>query len=173
MSHIIKAAQFAAEAHRGQTRKYTRRPYIEHPARVAARVMMLPRVTEDTVCAAWMHDVLEDCPGVEIPAIFPPWCYNIIKELTNPSKEYPHLSRSERKAMDRNHLRNVSYWARVIKLVDRIDNVRDMRQAPSDFRQMYMHESELLREALVVPFDRLIEDLTDELQQAIDEAAWL
>lgn len=63
---IIQAAQFAAQAHQGQARKYTGRPYIEHPGRVAARVMVLRDVAEPVVCAAWMHDVLEDCPGFDM-----------------------------------------------------------------------------------------------------------
>ena len=41
MNLIIKAAQFAKYAHEGQVRKYTGRPYVEHPMRVAGEVSML------------------------------------------------------------------------------------------------------------------------------------
>ena len=34
---ILRAARFARDAHGDQRRKYNDRPYIEHPARVAAR----------------------------------------------------------------------------------------------------------------------------------------
>ena len=173
MSKIVQAAQFAAEAHRGQTRKYTQRPYIEHPMRVAGRVMTLPHVDEDVVCAAWMHDVLEDCPGFGIPAIFSPRCHRMVIALTNLSKRFPEMNRGERKAMDRDHLRNCEHWVKTIKLVDRIDNIRDIGQAPSDFRITYLEESDLLNEALRVPGNDLLQQLHDELQQTIDEAAWI
>ncbi len=169
---IIQAAQFAAKAHAGIKRKYTGRPYIEHPARVAGRVMTIPHVTEDVVAAAWMHDVLEDT-DLEIPAIFSPWCYHLVVELTNPSKKHPHLPRAERKAMDREYLRQGTHWAKVIKIIDRIDNLRDMREAPIDFRVLYVRESMLLREALIEPRDGFITELTDELLTVINESPYL
>ena len=60
LNPILRAAQFARQAHEGQRRKCNDRPYIEHPARVAARVTILPGATEAMVVAAWLHDVVED-----------------------------------------------------------------------------------------------------------------
>ena len=55
------AKHIAIEAHAGQVRKLgddKGKPYIIHPERVANHFM------NDTLCAAaWLHDVLEDCPG--------------------------------------------------------------------------------------------------------------
>ena len=68
MNVIIKAAQFARKAHGGQKRKFSNEPYIHHPARVAARAMLLPETTEALVCAAWLHDVVEDC-GVSLQTL--------------------------------------------------------------------------------------------------------
>lgn len=164
---IIMAAQFAAKAHWGQLRKFSGRPYIEHPARVATGVMLLRNsklLCEDIVCAAWMHDVLEDCPGVEIPAYFGAWVQRLVQGLTNPSKQHPTLPRNERKAMDRQHLKNCEGWVQIIKLIDRIDNVRELDQAPADFRSLYIRESELLCEALDAPAHPVIGPLCRELQ---------
>lgn len=151
MNIILKAAQYASHAHYGQTRKYTGRPFVEHPMRVAGEVSMLDVATEEMVAAAWLHDVIEDC-GPEnknaMKLLFPPAVVSMVVELTNPSKDHPELKRAERKAMDRDHLAAASYSAKIIKLVDRIDNLRDMSLAEPDFLVLYSRESRQLADAL-------------------------
>jgi (p)ppGpp synthase/HD superfamily hydrolase len=147
---IVAAAQFARMAHDGQTRKYTLRPYIMHPARVAGRVILLDDVTEDVVCAAWLHDVVEDCNvGKEdLAERFGDDVAELVSELTNPPKGDSSLNRAARKARDRDRLRTASRWARTIKLIDRIDNLGEIGAAPLKFRALYAEESDALREAL-------------------------
>lgn len=53
------------EAHKGQTRKITGEPYVEHPKRVAKRLEFLSAIYQKEYvsqlkCAALLHDVLED-----------------------------------------------------------------------------------------------------------------
>ena len=61
MNEIVQRAKDLAErAHAGQVDK-AGRPYIEHVARVAAAVADDP----EAEAVAWLHDVLEDCPGYE------------------------------------------------------------------------------------------------------------
>ena len=56
---IADAAQrIAFQAHQGQLDK-AGAPYIEHPARVAAR-LATRGYTDEIVAAGWLHDVLED-----------------------------------------------------------------------------------------------------------------
>lgn len=151
MSLILKAAQFAKHAHDGQLRKYTNRPYIEHPMRVAGQVAMIESATEEMVAAAWLHDVVEDCAPEHknaIKLLFPLSVQLLVLELTNPSKGFSELPRAERKAMDRQHLAQVSREAKIIKLIDRIDNLQDMTLAPADFQHLYAYESRLLAKAL-------------------------
>mgnify|MGYP001047544979 CR=1 FL=1 len=50
-----RAAAIARAAHRGQVDK-AGRPYVEHPARVAARLAG----DDVAVSVAWLHDVVED-----------------------------------------------------------------------------------------------------------------
>ncbi len=166
-NRIILAAQHAELCHRGQVRKYTGRPYIEHPARVAGRVMTLAYVDDDVVAAAWMHDILEDCKGAIIPAIFSPRCYGMIAALTNPSKDHPLLNRDERKQMDRDHLRNVEPWVKIIKLIDRIDNLHDLRFCGDGFKYQYARESQKLCEAIRSYSNSVIDGLCDELDTLI------
>ena len=56
---IQKAYTFAFYAHKGQKRK-DGSDYISHPVAVT-NILLELKVDPDTVCAALMHDVLEDC----------------------------------------------------------------------------------------------------------------
>lgn len=149
---IITCAQLAEEAHRGQVRKYHGRPYIEHPMRVANRVMMLDGVPEAIVGAAWLHDAIEDCQHMptEWWTKFPGEVYDLVEMLTNPSKKHPELRRAERKKMDREHYHDAPDWIKAVKLVDRTDNLQDMAGdgTEDDFVQLYLEESRLLIEVL-------------------------
>ena len=163
---ILLAAQFAKKAHNGQIRKYSGKPYITHPARVASRVCLLDGATEDMVCAAFLHDTIEDC-GTEcsdlVHAGLSEMCVSYVWELTNPSKG-KNLPRSERKEMDRRHLRLVSPEAKCIKLLDRIDNIAECSNAPKDWLILYLKESRLLLETL----NGVCEELEDELNYYIN-----
>ena len=149
MNLILKAASFARCAHADQRRKYNDRPYIQHPARVAGRVAAHPDATEVMVAAAFLHDVVEDTPHTldEIVAEFGPEVARLVAELTSPSKGMK-APRHERKQLDRDHLSTVSREAKVIKLLDRIDNLQEMAAAPSGFRKKYCEESRLLAEVI-------------------------
>lgn len=155
MSLILKAARYAASAHRGQMRKYghSDRPYITHPARVAGRVAIASGATEEMVAAAWLHDVIEDC-GVsegELLVAFGNEVSKLVAQMTNPSKKHPELNRARRKAMDLEHIAEVGREAKVIKLADRVDNLReslDDPETPPDFFKLYRAESRALIEAL-------------------------
>src|SRR5688500_18915060 len=58
-SAILKAYQFAKTCHEGQTRK-SGEPYIYHPMHVALILCEL-RMDVVSICAALLHDVVEDC----------------------------------------------------------------------------------------------------------------
>jgi (p)ppGpp synthase/HD superfamily hydrolase len=96
-----RARQFATEAHLGQVRKYTGEPYITHPAAVVALVKTV-RHTPEMVCAAWLHDVVEDCgvPLQEITSRFGHKVADLVEQLTDVSKPSDG-NRSKRKAIDR------------------------------------------------------------------------
>ncbi|WP_042142315.1 HD domain-containing protein [Paucisalibacillus sp. EB02] len=54
-----KAKEFATKAHAGQKRKNSNADYITHPIRVAERLEK-EGFSEELVCAAYLHDVVED-----------------------------------------------------------------------------------------------------------------
>lgn len=68
LPQIQLARNIATSAHKGQLDKI-KVPYIEHPAMVAHLVQLLPdfatvdpATREAAICAAWLHDVIEDTP---------------------------------------------------------------------------------------------------------------
>ncbi|MBR7101535.1 MAG: bifunctional (p)ppGpp synthetase/guanosine-3',5'-bis(diphosphate) 3'-pyrophosphohydrolase [Clostridia bacterium] len=60
LEKIKKAFLYADEMHKGQLRQ-SGEPYISHPIAVAESVVSLGLDT-DSVCAALLHDTVEDCP---------------------------------------------------------------------------------------------------------------
>lgn len=144
---IIEAVDFAKHAHSGQFRKDGVTPYVYHPLKVATTLFKMDEVTEDIVIAALLHDVLEDCKHISANEIKDKFGENVLKlvqELTNASKENKNLSRTERKALDRKKIANISKEAKLIKLADRIDNLRDLNDHKDDFKKLYKEESRLL-----------------------------
>lgn len=158
---IDAAKKLACEAHAGQTRKYNGNPYISHPMRVAHLVThtTMTWFEEDhqsTIEAAWLHDVLEDCPKITEQMILDATSAStlrIVKELTNPSKG-SKLSRPKRKHWDREHLKTASRNAKIIKLIDRYDNLSELlldMQHNADarkFARLYAKESKKLLYAI-------------------------
>lgn len=168
MNLIMKAARFAETAHQGQTRKFTGRPYIEHPGRVAARISRHPAASEDMVVASWLHDVLEDCSEVVTSAMryqFSGAIIKLVTDLTNPSKQHPTLDRAAKKAMDREHVRRCSADVHRIKMADRIDNLTDafFNGAEQAWLTQYAKESYALFTRISIPLDALTQEFRDIL----------
>jgi len=163
MDRITEAAHYAELAHRGQMRKWSNfdAPYITHPMRVAGMVMLHPDSDEDTVVAAWLHDVVEDTPAsiADIRKAFGPKVADIVDWLTNPSKGMKAL-RAERKKIDREHLARAPWRPKLIKLYDRLDNLKEAindPQTPQDFLKKYKQESRLLVDEALVGVDEKLE----------------
>lgn len=158
MTKMDRARILATEAHAGQWRKYNRAPYIVHPHQVHEEVMAWATkagISEEDQNimgqAAWLHDVLEDCPQITKERIIQETdeaTFNLMLELTNPSKG-SKANRAARKQMDRDHLAHVSRWAKIIKMIDRRVNLGDLGTCPDrDFVALYARESRALLECL-------------------------
>ena len=176
---IVKAAQFAENAHRGQFRKHSKRPYITHPGRVASAVSIHKIASPVIVAAAWTHDVEEDTKYSleDIANELHPDVSRIVAELTNPSKG-SKKSRAERKAMDRAHLTEVSDEAKILKLHDRQDNLQEIIWDMSlfglgelDWAKLYAKESLLLVDCIESVDRELAEkvyNLVSDLHKTVD-----
>src|SRR4051812_802993 len=144
MPLIFKAMQFAEKAHRGQFRKYnTDIPYFIHPMRVMYRLRDKGKTHDNILCAALLHDTVEDC-GVkfeELERAFNKDIAFLVLELTQPDKlseEVHKLPRIERHNLLLEKLKGISNEAKWIKYYDRIDNLNDVRLDKSE-----EHTSEL------------------------------
>ncbi len=149
---MLDAAQsFAESAHTGQRRKDGVTPYIIHPERVAGLVRDVEGATPSMIAASWLHDVVEDCEVTleTIESVFGPMVAEYVGWVTNPSKDSKE-NRRVRKRMDREHLAKAPWHAKVIKLADRLDNLRDIITEAPGFTRLYRMESRQLHsEALL------------------------
>lgn len=153
MSNIAENMRKLAEkAHAGQFRKWSNppQPYIVHPIRVAEKVATLKGVDEIDIGAAYGHDILEDCGehyADEIAAISPE-VLSLVRELTFETEkpEWAGKPRAEKNKVRFAHMRKMSNRAKRIKMVDRWDNLRDMKNAPHKLIHKTVDESYTLWE---------------------------
>lgn len=140
---IVKAYNIAESYHEGQFRK-SGDPYIQHPLEVAYILATL-NAGPDTICAGLLHDVLEDTDMTkeEMTAEFNADIAEIVDGVTKISKlKY----RTKEKALAHNHeklLIAMSKDIRVIlvKLVDRLHNMRTIEFQPEDKRKRIAKET--------------------------------
>ncbi len=127
---VVKAFAFAAAKHRNQRRKDTdASPYINHPIALADLLANEAGISEATVlCAALLHDTLEDTATTakELTAIFGPQVTAIVLEVTDDKS----LNKDVRKLLQIEHARSLSYEAKLVKLADKICNLRDLLASP-------------------------------------------
>lgn len=146
MENILKATRLAVQYHAGQTRKNNGTPYVLHPIRVAELVdAHAPRrmsgtfYWEDIVCAAMLHDTLEDTSLTyeQIVGEFGLWVADVVKELTQ-DKSVPW---ADRRRLMIEKCGSMSPAAKLIKLADRLDNMREMETMPDSFIDRYCAEA--------------------------------
>lgn len=137
----------------GQKRKYTNYPYIEHPRHVAYLVDMVGGSYE-MICAAYLHDVIEDVSpksGIFTPEDilkkFGQEIYDLCIWLTDVSKPEDGV-RWQRKQIDREHIAKAPSEAKTIKLADLIDNSLSITQYDPGFAETYLAEKRLLLNVL-------------------------
>jgi len=143
--------QFAADAHQGQTRKYTPDPYIVHPIRVmeTCRAYGQPVTVQ---AAALLHDVIEDTPITErelsdflndvMSADEAAHTHRMVVELTDVyvKSAYPKLNRRTRKDKELARLIQISADAQTVKYADIMDNVREIPLSDPGFAPRYLQE---------------------------------
>ena len=134
INHFILALAFAAEKHQHQRRKDAKiTPYINHPiALVNVLVNEGGVLSWDVLCAALLHDVIEDTETTEKELVehFGKKIAAIVMELTDDKA----LPKEERKLRQVQHAPAASHEAKLVKLADKICNLRDiLTNPPSDW----------------------------------------
>jgi len=127
---LIDALAFAALKHRDQRRKDPEAsPYINHPISLA-RVLSVEAGLHDAelLAAAVLHDTLEDTQTTfeELRERFGKEVASVVREVSDDRT----LLKPERKRLQIEHARHLSRRARLVKLADKICNIRDVAANP-------------------------------------------
>jgi (p)ppGpp synthase/HD superfamily hydrolase len=132
---FLRAFNFAAEKHAGQTRKASTIPYIAHLMGVASLVLEFGG-DEDLAIAALLHDVVEDCGGApllkEVKRRFGPRVAKIVEGCTDADTS-PKPPWRERKETYIQHLKTADAETRMVSAADKLNNVRSIL---SDYREV-------------------------------------
>ncbi|MCM2327210.1 MAG: HD domain-containing protein [Lysobacter sp.] len=130
VARLIKAADFAAFKHRRQRRKDAEAsPYINHPLALARVLKLEAGVAEmDVLVAAILHDTVEDTETTveELEREFGQAVAAIVAEVTDDK----NLPKPDRKRLQVEHAPHISHQAKLVKLADKICNLRDVLEAP-------------------------------------------
>ena len=144
VSKIHEAYHFAAEFHKDQKRR-SGEPYINHPVEVALILADKLHMDEDSICAALLHDTVEDTPATlsDISERFGETVAELVDGVTK-------LTSIEVESMDEKQALNLRKMflamskdirVIIIKLADRLHNMRTLAALPPDRRIFKAHET--------------------------------
>ncbi|MBQ2872843.1 MAG: bifunctional (p)ppGpp synthetase/guanosine-3',5'-bis(diphosphate) 3'-pyrophosphohydrolase [Bacilli bacterium] len=138
---VWDAISYATKMHQFQYR-HDGSNYINHPLRVANLVkkFKISSNIEDLYIAAILHDIIEDTEGTYYDIIkkYGPQVASIVLELTNNDDLKKEVGKTKYLELK---MKNMSSWALVIKLCDRLDNITDVISSTETFRNKYVRET--------------------------------
>ena len=130
MNRLLSAIAFAAHKHRDQRRKdISASPYINHPIALANVLANEAHIDDETILiAAILHDTIEDTATTEVELVrtFGAEITAIVLEVTDDKS----LPKAERKRLQVVHAGAISREAKLVKLADKICNLRDIATSP-------------------------------------------
>ncbi len=125
---FLRAFEFAAEKHKGQTRKASTIPYLAHLMGVASLVLEFGG-DEDLAIAGLLHDVVEDCGGKpmleEVRRRFGARVAKVVDGCTD-AYEIPKPPWRERKESYIRHLKRADAGTRLVSAADKLNNMRSI-----------------------------------------------
>ncbi len=158
IARITDAYHFAEKAHDGQKRR-SGEPYIIHPVAVA-QILAEMGMDADSICAALLHDVVEDTPVTdeEIQKKFGATIEQLVDGVTklgqittNKTHSNDDATKEERlMLMEQQQSENVRKMflamsrdirVIIIKLADRVHNMRTLRFMPEEKRRFKARET--------------------------------
>jgi (p)ppGpp synthase/HD superfamily hydrolase len=170
-----KAWNFAKEAHKGQIRKFVNKPYFgAHVVKVNGIVKQYT-TEEDILCAALLHDVIEDCfedPEVGYHILeqeFGKRVADIVLELTSSKEDIDdnYNSKADYLIVKMIHMTDD---ALIIKLADRLQNISDAFTASERFRTKYFQETVQIMDELEGHrrYNRVQDLLVNQIKMKLD-----
>jgi guanosine-3',5'-bis(diphosphate) 3'-pyrophosphohydrolase len=127
---LFRALAFAAHKHRDQRRKDAEAsPYINHPIALAEVLAGEGGVADvEVLAAALLHDTIEDTDTTraELEREFGARIAATVAEVTDDKS----LPKADRKRLQIEHAAALSRGAKLVKLADKICNLRDVADRP-------------------------------------------
>jgi guanosine-3',5'-bis(diphosphate) 3'-pyrophosphohydrolase len=127
---LFRALAFSAHKHRDQRRKDAEAsPYINHPIALAEVLAGEGGVADaEVLAAALLHDTIEDTATTadELRAEFGERIAAMVEEVTDDQS----LPKADRKRLQIEHAAALSPGAKLVKLADKICNLRDVADRP-------------------------------------------
>ncbi|HEY6966790.1 MAG TPA: HD domain-containing protein, partial [Burkholderiales bacterium] len=127
---LFRALAFAAHKHRDQRRKDAEAsPYINHPIALAEVLAGEGGIADaEVLAAALLHDTIEDTDTSleELRREFGERIAAMVMEVTDDKA----LPKAERKRLQIVHAAGISPGAKLVKLADKICNLRDIAHSP-------------------------------------------
>ncbi|MFR8062401.1 MAG: HD domain-containing protein, partial [Lancefieldella rimae] len=141
---VQAAYRFAADYHKDQRRR-SGEPYINHPVEVALILAQNLHMDEDTICAALLHDTVEDTSATltELKNLFGEQVADLVDGVTK-------LTSIEISSMDEKQALNLRKMflamskdirVVIIKLADRLHNMRTLAALAPDRRLFKARET--------------------------------
>jgi guanosine-3',5'-bis(diphosphate) 3'-pyrophosphohydrolase len=143
IKQVYNAYQFAAKAHSGQQR-HSGDPYISHPIAVA-KILAQMRMDVQTLIVAILHDVIEDT-SIEKNVLTTTFGSEIAELVDGMSKLTQIQFQSRAEAQAENFRKMLLAMAKdiriiIIKLADRLHNMRTLSAVPAEKRQRIAKET--------------------------------
>jgi guanosine-3',5'-bis(diphosphate) 3'-pyrophosphohydrolase len=127
---LLRALAFAAHKHRDQRRKDAEAsPYINHPIALAEVLAEEGAIADiEVLAAALLHDTIEDTATTaeELRATFGARIAGLVEEVSDDQS----LEKADRKRLQIEHAAGLSAGAKLVKLADKICNLRDVAERP-------------------------------------------
>lgn len=126
MSTKLKEAElFAKDKHRNQ--KYGNESHYKHLEAVVTRLKGIGITDEDVLCAAWLHDIIEDT-GTTFDEIYQRFGRSVAVMVSSLSKD-TSLPKKEKERQYIEQLKNAPWQAQLIKLCDISSNLKELKNS--------------------------------------------
>jgi len=164
---ILGAKKFAQEKHKNQKRKDGVTPYSDHLEGVVNRLKNLGVTDKDVLCAAWLHDIIEDT-DVTFDQINERFGREVAVIVLSLSKDQ-NILKKDREMQYISQLKDASFQTKIIKLCDISANLKDLANAPISKTQKNKQIKKILHYLRIIKND-IIENKSEypKIQEMID-----
>ena len=164
---VIGAKKFAHEKHKNQKTRNGIIPYSDHLEGVVSRLKNLGITDKSIICAAWLHDIIEKT-DVNFDQINERFGREVAVTVLSLTKDH-NLPKKDRETQYINQLKDATLQAKIIKLCDISDNLKDLSNSPISQTQKQKQVKKMLHYLRVIKND-IIENKSNypKIQEIID-----